>query len=69
MNTERVKIARRTMVLFFVVDTSGSMMGQKIGSVNDAIRETVPDLKDLSTNNPDAAIKIAAMQFDTNVNW
>lgn len=44
-------------------------MGQKIGSVNDAIRETVPDLKDLSTNNPDAAIKIAAMQFDTNVNW
>ena len=42
MNTERVKIARRTMVLFFVVDTSGSMMGEKIGSVNDAIRETVP---------------------------
>ncbi len=69
MNTERVKIARRTMVLFFVVDTSGSMMGEKIGSVNDAIRETVPDLKDLSSGNPDAAIKIAAMQFDTDVNW
>lgn len=69
MNTERVKIARRTMVLFFVVDTSGSMMGEKIGSVNDAIRETVPDLKDLSSSNPDAAIKIAAMQFDTDVNW
>ena len=56
MNTERVKIARRTMVLFFVVDTSGSMMGEKIGSVNDAIRETVPDLKDLSSRNQDAAI-------------
>ena len=69
MNTERVKIARRTMVLFFVVDTSGSMMGEKIGSVNDAIQETVPDLKDLSSGNPDAAIKIAAMQFDTDVNW
>ena len=69
MNTERVKIARRTMVLFFVVDTSGSMMGEKIGSVNDAIRETVADLKDLSSGNPDAAIKIAAMQFDTDVNW
>ena len=69
MNTERVKIARKTMVLFFLVDTSGSMSGTKIGSLNDAIRETVPDLKDLSANNPDAAIKIATLQFDTNVHW
>ena len=57
------------MVLFFLVDTSGSMYGEKIGSLNDAIRETVPDLKDLSQSNPDAAIKIAVMQFDTNVRW
>ena len=69
MNTERVKIARRTMVLFFVVDTSGSMAGDKIGSVNDAIRETVPDLRDLSYGNPDASIKIAALQFDTDAHW
>ena len=69
MNTERVKIARKTMVLFFLVDTSGSMLGDKIGSLNDAIRETVPDLKDLSSDNPDAAIKIAALQFNTIVRW
>ena len=69
MNTERVKIARRTMVLFFLVDTSGSMVGEKIGSLNDAIRETVPDLKDLSDSNPDAAIKIAVLQFDSDVRW
>lgn len=69
MNTERIKIARKTMVLFFLVDTSGSMNGEKIGSLNDAIRETVPDLKDLSSNNPDAAIKIAVLQFDTDVRW
>lgn len=69
MDTSRVKIARRTMVLFFLVDTSGSMCGEKIGSLNDAIRETVPDLKDLSDGNPDAAIKIAVLQFDTDVRW
>ena len=69
LNMERVKIARRTMVLFFVVDTSGSMAGDKIGSVNDAIRETVPDLRDLSDSNPDAAIKVAALQFDTDARW
>lgn len=69
MNTDRVKIARRTMVLFFLVDTSGSMVGDKIGSVNDAIRETVPDLQDLSNSNADAAIKIATLQFATDVQW
>lgn len=69
MDTNRIQIARKTMVLFFLVDTSGSMYGEKIGSLNDAIRETVPDLKDLSQSNPDAAIKIAVMQFDTNIRW
>jgi hypothetical protein len=33
--------------------------------LNDAIRETVPDLNDLSINNADAAIKIAALSFDS----
>jgi uncharacterized protein YegL len=69
MKIENVAIARRTMSLFFMVDTSGSMSGEKIGSLNDAIRETVPDLKDLSSNNPDAAIKIATLRFDSDVQW
>lgn len=66
---DRVAIPRKTMVLFFLVDTSGSMSGEKIGSLNDAIRETVPDLNDLSINNADAAIKIAALSFDSSVKW
>jgi uncharacterized protein YegL len=32
-------IVKRQMVLFFIVDTSGSMEGTKIGAVNAAIRE------------------------------
>ena len=36
------------MVLFFLVDTSGSMYGTKIGTVNTAIEEIIPELKDLS---------------------
>lgn len=66
---ENVPIARRTMVLFFVTDTSDSMSGVKIGALNDAVRETVPDLRDLSSNNPDALIKIAVLKFDSNVQW
>ena len=31
-----VSVPRRTMTLFFLIDTSGSMQGNKIGAVNDA---------------------------------
>ena len=58
-----VEIPRRTMVLFFLVDVSGSMFGSKIGTVNVAIEEIVPELKDLSENNADAQIKIATLAF------
>ena len=39
-----VEVARRTMVLFFVVDTSGSMEGSKIGTLNQAIEDVTDEL-------------------------
>ena len=35
-------VPRRTMTLFFVIDTSGSMAGNKIGAVNDAVVNVLP---------------------------
>ena len=64
-----VEVPRRTMVLFFVVDTSGSMTGSKIGTVNSAIEEVIPELKDISEGNADAQIKIAALTFSTGAHW
>lgn len=66
---DAVEIPRRTMVLFFLVDTSGSMSGSKIGAVNAAIEEVLPELKDISESNADAQIKIAALAFSTGANW
>ena len=66
---EVVEVPRRTMVLFFVVDTSGSMSGAKIGTVNSAIEEVVPELKDISESNADAQIKVATLAFSTGANW
>lgn len=66
---EVVEVPRRTMVLFFVVDTSGSMGGSKIGTVNSAIEEIVPELKDISENNADAQIKVATLAFSTGAHW
>jgi len=67
--TDKVEIPRRTMVLFFIVDTSGSMDGDKIGAVNTAVREVVPEIRDISNENADALIKIAVLEFSSGVKW
>ena len=61
-------IRRRVMVLFFVVDVSGSMEGNKIGKVNQAIREVLPEISDLN-DGADAEIKIAALEFSSGARW
>lgn len=63
------EVPRRTMVLFFIVDTSGSMAGEKIGSVNVAVQEVIPYIMDISSTNPDAQIKIAVMEFSSGTEW
>lgn len=66
---EQVTVPRRTMTLFFMIDTSGSMTGNKIGAVNDAVVNVLPMLEDISSTNPDAEIKIAALEFSSGCNW
>lgn len=60
---------RRVMTLIFLVDTSGSMEGEKIGQLNDAIENTLPEVGEISANNADGEIKIAVLDFSTDVNW
>ena len=64
-----VSVPRRTMTLFFVIDTSGSMEGNKIGAVNDAVVNVLPMLDEISQTNPDAEIKVAALEFSSGTKW
>ena len=64
-----VSVPRRTMTLFFVIDTSGSMIGNKIGAVNDAVVNVLPMLDEISVSNPDAEIKVAALEFSNGTRW
>ena len=66
---ETVSVPRRTMTLFFLIDTSGSMEGNKIGAVNDAVVNVLPMLNDISETNPDAEIKVDDLEFSNGVNW
>ena len=60
---ETVEVPRRTMTLFFLIGTSGSMDGRKIGAVNESMREVLPMISDISAANPDAEINVAVLQF------
>ena len=66
---EQVSVSKRTMVLFFLIDKSGSMAGAKIQAVNDSISNIIPIIKDISDNNADAEIKIASLGFSSGVEW
>lgn len=55
------------MQLILMIDTSGSMQGQKIGAVTDAMENLIADLSAYSGNGDD--VFIAVEFFSRNVNW
>ena len=60
---------RKVMTLFYLVDTSGSMCGSSIGTVNAAMEECIPMLKEVAQANDDSEIKVAIMQFSSGCSW
>ena len=58
---------RRTLTVFFIIDTSGSMFGEKIGQVNSAMEEVLQDLQDV--DGADAEIKMAVLLFSDGCEW
>lgn len=64
---ELTPAARRTLNLFLMIDVSGSMAGEKIAAVNDAVRNVIPIINNIGESNPDAEIKLSAMTFSDTV--
>ncbi len=62
-------LKKRAMIVIFVIDISGSMKGARIGAVNDAIRNVLPELKKREKGNTSAEIKVAILEFSTNAHW
>jgi uncharacterized protein YegL len=60
---------RRVMTLFYIIDTSESMGGSRIGTVNSAMEECRGLLKEIAAANDDAEIKVAVMQFSSGCSW
>ena len=75
METTKIKtienqiLPAKKLVLFFVVDTSGSMAGAKIGALNNAVEEVLPMVGKISKESNDAEIQISVLQFSSGVKW
>ena len=62
-------LVKRAMVVFFLVDVSGSMRGDRINAVNSSIRKLIPELAKREQKNTSAEVKIAIMEYSDNVVW
>lgn len=60
---------RRVLNIFYVLDTSGSMEGAAIGTLNSAMSETIEILSQQAKKNADAQLKIAVLQFNSGCGW
>lgn len=64
---EAMEPSKKNMTIFFLIDTSGSMSGTKIGTVNGTMEELLPELIGLGGSETD--INIAAMRYASNIEW
>ena len=62
-------IKKQELNLLFVIDNSGSMEGEKIGAVNNAIRDVISIMPEIQEDTSDAEIKISALTFSENCHW
>lgn len=63
------ELATRPLHFFWMVDCSGSMWGEKIGVVNNAIQSVLPEMMDEAEDNPNAQLMIRTLKFSTGASW
>ena len=63
------EISSRPLRFYWVLDASGSMSGEKINSLNYAIREALPAMNDVAEENVEAAIEVKVLTFASGCKW
>ena len=62
-------IKRQELNLILVIDNSGSMEGEKIGAVNNAIRDLLAIMPKIQEDTTDADILLSALTFSDDSKW
>jgi uncharacterized protein YegL len=63
------KLISRPLHFFWMADCSGSMTGDKIHSLNYAIRTALPEMQRVAKENPNAEVKVRAVRFADSAEW
>ena len=62
-------IIKKVLPIIYVIDTSGSMSGERLATVNAAMRECEQVLRDKASDSPDNELKIGALTFSSGAEW
>lgn len=62
-------LARRQLHVILALDCSGSMQGDRIASLNYALRTTLPELRKVAEENPEIDVRLRVLRFSTEAEW
>ncbi|MFE5543382.1 tellurium resistance protein [Streptomyces sp. NPDC056534] len=62
-------MANRPVHFIWLLDCSYSMLGEKIGQLNYAIREAIPEMRSVAHDNPAAQLLLRTITFSTTARW
>lgn len=63
------EVAKRPLHFFWLTDYSGSMSGKKIATLNQAIREALPEVRKALNHHPQVEVKMRAIKFADDAGW
>jgi len=62
-------VVKRPLRFFWLTDYSGSMTGRKIASLNQGIREALPEVRNALDAHPEIALQMSAIKFSNDASW
>lgn len=65
----QMALARRELHVIIALDCSGSMRGDRIASLNYALKSSVPELKEVARENPEIEVLVQVVEFSSTVRW
>jgi uncharacterized protein YegL len=63
------RLARRQLHVILALDCSGSMTGDKIASLNYAMRAAIPEMRNAAEDNPETDVLIRVLRFSSSAEW
>ena len=59
----------KELKIYYLLDTSSSMIGAAIAALNDAMRATIKELKKIDAGSNEAVLRIGVLQFNSGAEW